>query len=298
MLDANQSPPPPEKPSASFYGYPGYKNRNPVAAELQILGGMFLEDILHQPEIESEFLRECYTPSGTLSQYALVSKEILAARYSIFLEDEAEATLQPARTKSGVAEELTADVFAASITKRPVILLGDVGVGKTIFTRHFIKVEATDILSDAFVIYIDFGSKPALASNLNQYVLGEFQRQLLDEYGQDIRENGFVRSVYRPELQRFATGIYKDLKESDPSQYAAKELDLTPGLIDDGNEHLKRSLEHFSKAQRKQTVVFLDNVDQRPFSFQEEVFLISQSLASDWHLACFIALRPETFYRR
>lgn len=114
QLDADQIRPPPQKLSSTIIDYPGWKNRNPVAAELQILGGMFLEDILSTPEVEPEFLKECYTASGTLSQYALVSREILTARYSVFLEAEAEATLQPARSKTGIAKELLSDVFAAS----------------------------------------------------------------------------------------------------------------------------------------------------------------------------------------
>lgn len=183
------------------------------------------------------------------------------------------------------------------VTKRPVILLGDVGVGKTIFTRHFIKVEASDILTRSFVFYIDFGDRPALADDLNLYVRSELRRQLIEEYGQDINEAGFVRSVYRSELQRFANSIYRDLKTSDPGAYASKELGMLESHLADEAEHLRRSLDHFSSAQRRQAVVFLDNVDQRPFAFQEAVFLISQSFASDWQLATFIALRPETFYR-
>lgn len=75
-----------------------------MAAELQILGGMFFEDMLKKPEVEEEFLRECYMSSGSLSQYALVSKEILAARYSVFSEAEVEATLTPVRSKAGVSK--------------------------------------------------------------------------------------------------------------------------------------------------------------------------------------------------
>jgi hypothetical protein len=41
--------PPPEKLSTKILNFPGYKNRNPVAAELQILGGLFLEDIARMP---------------------------------------------------------------------------------------------------------------------------------------------------------------------------------------------------------------------------------------------------------
>lgn len=287
---------PPRKLSTIIPDYPGYKNRNPVAAELQILGGLFFEDIIKQPESETEFLRECYTPSGSLSQYALVSREILAARYSVY-EAEAEATLEPVRTRAGVSDHLLTDVFAASLSQRPIILLGDVGVGKTIFTRHFIKVEAVDILDRSFVLYLDFGSKPALATDLGAYVRSEFKRQLLEEYGQDIDESGFVRSVYRPELQRFESGIFGSLKDSDPVEFNRRSLEYLASLVSDEQMHLKRSLEHFTKAQKRQAVVFLDNVDQRPFAFQEEVFLIAQALAADWPVTSFIAMRPETFYR-
>jgi hypothetical protein len=297
QLQADDDFPPPEKLSARLADYPGYKNRNPIAAELQILGGMFFEDILRQAEVESEFLRECYTPSGSLSQYALVSREILAARYSQFSEAEAAATLLSVRSKSGISPELLQDVFAASLSQRPIILLGDVGVGKTIFTRHFIKVEAADLLTRSFVLYIDFGNKPALASDLTSYVRKEFKRQLLQDYEQDIDEAGFVRSVYRTDLQRFASGIYGALREADPEEFARREIEHLAHLMSDEEAHLRRSIEHFTKAQARQAVVFLDNVDQRPFAFQEEVFLIAQSLASDWPVTCFIALRPETFYR-
>ncbi|QYG91172.1 tRNA (adenosine(37)-N6)-threonylcarbamoyltransferase complex ATPase subunit type 1 TsaE [Iamia sp. SCSIO 61187] len=297
MLDADKDAPPPERLSSRILGYPGYKNRNPVAAELQILGGMFFEDIVRQPAIEAEFLRECYMSSGSLSQYALVSKEILSARYSIYSEAEAEASLTPVRSRSGVSKDLVSDVFAASLGKRPIILLGDVGVGKTMFTRHFIKVEASDILSRSFVLYIDFGSKPAVSDDLPSYVAGELQHQLVSEYGQNIDDAGFVKSMYRPELQTFERGIHGQLKESDPEEFRRQQIAYLGRLMENREEHLKRALDHYIKAQRKQAVVFLDNVDQRPFDFQEQVFLIGQALASDWPVTCFLALRPETFSR-
>lgn len=296
MLDADADRPPPEKVSASIPGYPSYKNRNSLAAELQILGGVFLEDILRQPEVEQSFLEECYVTSGTLSQYAQVSRDVLAARYSHFLESETGASLEPVQHKSGVSGHLLSDVFAASVGQRPVILLGDVGVGKTMFTRRFILVEAREVLKKSIVLYLDFGNEPALA-DLNPYVLRQFQTQLLIRYGIDIEDNGFVRSVYRSELQRFASGIYKSLREANPEAYALKELELLERCIADLDSHLRRCLEHLLRAQRRETVVFLDNVDQRPFAFQEEVFLISQALAGSWPVACFISLRPETFYR-
>jgi hypothetical protein len=47
----------------------------------------------------------------------------------------------------------------------------------------------------------------------------------------------------------------------------------------------------------RQVVVFLDNIDQRDFDFQEKIFLIGQSMAETWPVTVFLSLRPDTFFR-
>jgi hypothetical protein len=41
----------------------------------------FLQDIVKAKELEDDFLRECYCTSGALSQYALITRDILKSRY-------------------------------------------------------------------------------------------------------------------------------------------------------------------------------------------------------------------------
>jgi hypothetical protein len=67
-------------------------------------------------------------------------------------------------------------------------------------------------------------------------------------------------------------------------------------LVNSTEAHLRASLEHIARGQRRQIVIFLDNVDQRPLQFQEQVFLIAQALAATWPGTVFVSLRPETFY--
>ena len=43
--------------------------------------------------------------------------------------------------------------------------------------------------------------------------------------------------------------------------------------------------------------MFFDNIDQRPDEFQDQVYLIAQSLAESWRVPVFVSLRPATFYR-
>ena len=107
---------------------------------------------------------------------------------------------------------------------------------------------------------------------------------------------GFVRGVYHGELVRFSRGIYVKLAETDPGEYLNREIEFLHEKLQDKAAHLRACLTHISKAHKRQIVIFLDNVDQRPFDFQERVFLIGQSFAETWPATVFISLRPDTFY--
>lgn len=298
LTDAIQAPP--ERLSHRLIGYPGFKNRNPFQTELRTLGELFIEDIGRVPQLEDQFLKECYASSGALSQYALISRQVLEARYSLSMQKELEVpTLQPARAKEGVAAELTAEITAdaisAGLKRRVIILLGDVGVGKSIFIRHLVRVEARSLFEKAISLYVDFGKEPALTDDLERFVVARCEAQLR-EYGIDVRERDFIRGVYHGELLRFSRGVYADLKKIDEKAFLEKEIEFLASKLEDRAAHLRACLEHIWKARKRQIVIFLDNVDQRPFEFQERAFLIGQSLAETWPATVFIALRPDTFY--
>ena len=297
ILGATSLIPPPEKLSKRILSYPGYKNRNPIAADLQILGGLFLEDIGRIPDSEEEFVKSTYCTSGALSQYALVSKEILNSRYTSFFEKETRVTTKSATNKHGVEQNLKDDLLTAGLSRRPILLVGDVGVGKSMFIKHLFLVDAKEELKDALIIYIDFGNKPTFASDLDEYVIDEITQQLLNKYTIDIMERNFIRGVYNREIERFAKGIYSDVKETDIEYFRLKELDYIASLVVNKENHLKSSIKHIVNGRKRQVVIFLDNVDQRKYEFQEKVFLISQSLAETWPVVAFVALRPDTFIR-
>lgn len=286
----------PAKLSASITSYPGIKNRNILQTDLQIVGELVIEDVVRTEDIETEFIRECYCPSGALSQYALVSRSILEHRYAALFEPQSPGpTLVPATTKKGIT--LTSEILAESLSKRPILLLGDVGVGKTMFIRYLIKVAGADVIENALPLYLDLGSKAALSSELRGFILRDIEKQLLDDHQVDIMANNFVRGVYHFELNRFAQSIYADWKESDPTNYRNKEIEFLEAKLRDRENHIRQCLEHLSKGRQKQIVLILDNADQREQSIQELTFIIAQEIAATWPVTVFVAIRPQTFHR-
>jgi hypothetical protein len=134
-------------------------------------------------------------------------------------------------------------------------VLGDVGVGKSIFIQHLITVSASELFDNALALYVDFGKEPALAKDLEAFVLKSCAAQLRMGHGIDIEENGFVRGVYHSELARFKKGIWGGLAAIDAPAYSMKELEFLDTSMKDRAAHLRACLTHISKARRRQIVI-------------------------------------------
>ncbi len=292
MLCGARRPLLPPKLSASLHTYPGSKRRNVFQAELQIVAEHVLEDLTRIDTLEERFLEQCYCRSGALSQHSTLSKKILLARYAALFDSRTGApTTVPAKDGAVVSTE----AFAASLSRRPILLIGDVGVGKSIFVRHLIRVAAPRVFEKAVTLYLDLGTEATLTTSLTSYITGAIRSQLREQYNTDIEEKNFIHGVYNLELEDFRRGLYGDLQQDDPQKYLAEEIRFLENQVRDAHKHLRRSLEHIQKARRKQIIVFLDNIDQREPPMQEAAYLAAHEMAANWPVTVFLALRPETF---
>jgi hypothetical protein len=282
----------PRKLSATIHPYPGIKGRNPFQSSMKAVSEFILEDIIRARDLEKAFLKACYCASGALSEYSLLNKQMLQARYAALFDSEHPG---PATTPAAEYGVVSPELLAQSFSRRPILLIGDVGVGKTTFIRQFINIEPS-FASSAVAIYIDFGSKGSLASDLRAFIVDEIDRQLLEDCNIDTQEESFVRRIYGPELGRFAVGVNKPLKAKKPALFQQKEIDFLENLAKNKEEHVRRALATISADLRKQIVVFLDNTDQRSEQDQQAAFLIAQEMAERWQAVIYVTLRPETYH--
>lgn len=284
----------PSKLSLRLVDYPGNISRNVLQTDLQNLSDWVLEDIPGLPQIQKKFLDECYCANNALSQYSLLSKKFLKGRYDAIFSNMSDAPYQEsALTKKGVNPSINSE----AAFQRPILLVGDVGSGKTTFINRLIVLEANDVFNKALTIYINFGAKAAIGRSVQDVIHSEIDNQLKNEYEVDINNDSFVRKVYHQKLHEFEQGIYGRLKEVAPEEYIKKEIEYLANLCGDKELHAINALRHLSVERHKQVIVFLDNVDQRDDEIQQKVFLASHEMAESWPAAIFVAIRPETFRR-
>ncbi|WP_347254193.1 hypothetical protein [Leminorella grimontii] len=287
----------PRKMSSLLMKYPRVRYATDLQSSLRQLSDIIIQDALEGDEIEELFYKNCYCESGVLSKYSLLSKNLLRARYAaLFSESEVSPLAVPVKQDKNT-QSIDPSIFAESISKRPIVLIGDVGVGKTSFVKNLMYSSAYEEFKDAIYIYIDLGSKATLSTNLKSFVLNEIETQLLEKYSTDVNERKFVKGVYAKDIQRFSSGIWGGLRESNREKYDEKQMEMLQEKITNKDTHLQNSIAHLANLTKKQIVVCIDNADQRDFDTQQDAFIISQELAKNWNSLVFVSVRPQTFFK-
>ena len=293
LLTAGSTKSIPRKLSTQLREFPSFRYKTDLQTNLRAISELLLEDVVATEALRPQFYRECYCETGALSRDAMVSQQILESRYAaLFAAAEGAPRLEPA-AKEGLSNQILTEALA----KRPIVLLGDVGVGKTSFLEDLIYVRAEKEFRRAVYIYIDLGTRAALEVDIRRFVVDEIERQLFTKYGVDIYEHNFVRAVYDLEVKRFRSSfkaiVYKSNKAKLDEQMTAK----MDELINDKSEHLRRSLQHVALGRQRQIIIIIDNADQRAIEVQQAAFIISQEFARNWNALVFITARPQTFFQ-
>jgi GTPase SAR1 family protein len=287
----------PRKLSAQLRHFPAFRYKTNLQANLRDLSDLLLEDIVSTEELRAQFYRECYCDTGALSRDALVSEQILEARYAaLFAISEQAPILEPAG-QQGSKPSLSDQILTEAVARRPIVLLGDVGVGKTSFLEQLMYVRAPQEFTRAINIYIDLGTKASLEEDIRKFVINEIERQIFCRYGIDIHQHSFVTGVYDSEIKRFRSSFKAVFYKENKNKLNESMMSRLDELIRDKSEHLRRSIEHVALARKRQIIIILDNSDQRAVEVQQSAFIIAQEFAKNWNALVFISVRPQTFFQ-
>ena len=278
LLTAGSTRSIPRKLSTELLRFPAFRYKSDLQGTLRSLSEFLLQDLVATEGLRAQFYKECYCDTGALSRDALVSELILKARYAALFAATEEAPLLEPAARAGAQPPLTKQIMTEALSRRPIVLLGDVGVGKTSFLEELMYIRAPKEFERAVNIYLDLGSKAALELDIRKFVVADIERQLLDKYAVDIHEHNFVRGVYDSEVKRFRGSFKAAIYKSNKAKLDEQLLLRLEGLVNDKAEHLRRSIEHVALARKRQIIIILDNADQRATEVQQSALSSPRNL--------------------
>jgi GTPase SAR1 family protein len=298
-LSIHRNPRIPQKACTSIPEPYKYRYRNQFQENLRSLSSLLLEEIEDNPTLKASFYEECYVPIEANNRHLLLSKNIIAARYKRVGEDGvAPSALEAVTVVDTVRGDLKFNdpAIVRSMGSRPIVVIGDVGVGKTSFFENLYQNLEGAEKANTYFIHINLGIKANLSTSIKSYILSEIPTVLKSNYGVDINSAEFAKAIYHNDLIDFDNSVKGALKGIDDNAYQLERIAFLGNKIDTHDKHLHASLGHLARGRNKQIILVLDNADQRTFEVQQETFLIAQELAASRSLLVFVALRPSTFY--
>lgn len=292
-LDAEAAVPP--KLSSSVFSFHQYRYKKTLQADLRLLADLLINDIPETDDVIEKFYEDCYCNTNQLTQYAILSDRIMKDRYAALFEGAADTpSVEEFRSQDLISGSAGRSVAVEALAKRPIVLLGDTGVGKSSFLKNLIIRRSKSTSKNIIYLMIDLGTSGALTYKIRDFVLEEIERQLFSKYAADVNEKTFVRSIYDLEVKRFRKSIFAGSSKKGEEPTGINEH--LQSLTRNRPEHLKKSISHISKGRKKQVVIVIDNADQRDFADQQEAFLAAQEIAANWSALVYISLRPQTFH--
>ncbi|WP_020564566.1 hypothetical protein [Methylosarcina fibrata] len=297
-LSFHRNPRIPQKACSTISEPFKYRYRNKFQENLRSLSALLLEEIEDNPALKTSFYAECYVSIEANNRHLLLSKNIIAARYKrVGQNGVSPNALEPITTIDEVGGVKFNDpTINQSMGSRPIVVIGDVGVGKTSFFENlYYNLEGFE-KANTYFIHINLGIKANLSESIKSYILSEIPAVLKNKYEVDINSTNFVNAIYHRDLVEFDNSIKGSLKDLDNVAYQRERIAFLSAKIDMHDKHLLASLGHLARGRNKQIILVLDNADQRTFEVQQETFLIAQELAASRNLLVFVSLRPSTFY--
>lgn len=289
-----QNPRLPVKASTTIADLKQYRYRTAFQENLRTLATVLLEDVEYNPQIKPDFHKQCYVSVYKPDEDSLLSESLISSRYKRVTDD----GIVPANLNTKVIDGVV-KVDAGEIvtnTGRPIVVVGDVGVGKTSFFEHLFQQLDESEKSRTCYIHVNLGHEAALSVDVRSYFLRMVPLVLKEEYGINIDGNDFAGKLYSPEMEEFEDSVEGQLKKIDPQAYGTARIRYLADLVKDKDAHVHRALNFVVKGLERQVMIVLDNADQRTFETQQQAFLVAQELAASRSMLIFVALRPSTFY--
>lgn len=187
----------PQKLSSACMDYYKYKYANQFQESLKNSASIVIEDIGRTSEVESAFLDACYCESGPLTQYSLLSKSILNARYAaLFPSNVAGSRIAEVNPRGGGSKAFSEQVLQEALARRPIVLIGDVGVGKTTFLRNLVRNSETS--AKTLYVAFDLGYRGSLTESVREAFLDEVEKTLSDELQVNLMGIDLIERILKP----------------------------------------------------------------------------------------------------
>lgn len=202
------------------------------------------------------------------------------------------------------------ELFGRDSLAQTLLVVGGVGVGKTMFLQRYFGRPGEPEHADSATIplFIDFRAPTELdPTRVPDFVFESLREQILqldaqcsgddaDGRGLDLTSYDGLRQVFRSEELRYARGPKARLRESAPPEYELGLIELLEDLQKRPDLFVPNAIRTIQSRYHRRVCVVLDNADQCAPEYQAAVYLFARALEAKAQCLVVVALREEWYW--
>ena len=194
------------------------------------------------------------------------------------------------------------DEIAKILDSRIILILGNVGTGKSTFVHHFFKVELKKYPNWNIyqTIYVDFkglSSDQDVTDYANNMIDDKLKQIFFNEFGEESKSFEFLKDILEEDLT-WNESMYLECKKKGKEDLAFEmQIDDIKRYKENIRHYNKRRMQYFKNKCGKKVIVVFDNIDHiSDMKIQENVYLYGQSLVQEKNANVIMTMRTYNLY--
>lgn len=254
---------------------------------------------IFDPETEEErgiIVENAYITSAKREQHAEpIYKEIRKFELPSKKLTTPIATGDPTELVQKISQRIDDKIEAYSL----MLLIGNVGSGKTTFIRYFKKMflekRYPQLAQKCDWIFLNMNFAPLTKEEIYSWVKNEIIAQIKNNHHNiDFSSFEVIKKIFKKELRNFEEGIGQLLKE-DKSAYQKEQYQLLKDKMEDSSYFLDSLLSYLKGDYSLLPIIVLDNCDKRNKDEQLLMFEVAQWLRTTFKSVVILPMRDSTY---
>lgn len=254
---------------------------------------------IFDPESEKDrnnIVENAYVPSAKREQHMEpMYKEIRKFELPSKKNSTPLATSEPSELAQKISKRLYDKVDAYSL----MLLIGNVGSGKTTFVRYFKKMflerSHHELAERCDWVFLNMNNAPLIKEEIYSWL----RTSITDSIKKNHKEINFsdleiIKRLFRSDLEEFETGIGQLIKE-DLQAYRKEVYNLLRDKLRDEALFLEALLKFLKNDYGMLPIIVLDNCDKRTKEEQLLMFEVAQWLRTTYNCIVILPMRDTTY---
>lgn len=277
--------------------------RNPIGLALEPILQEVFSDVTREDSIE--VLENCYVLPAETSLRSEEFESLLLDKPPKYVE----AVLDiRSRNSFEKFQKSIKDYLSRKNWSQTILVIGGIGVGKTMFLRRFftLKGERSSLEDGVCSFFVDF-RKPGLdPRKIPELIYERIREQIEHTDGQkvpgekdisyDFSSLEGLQQVFWPQMQKFLRGPQGQLKIIDNTEFEKARISTLAELQKNDREFVRGVFRVLRERYHRNVCVILDNADQCVPEYQEAVYVFSRTLEETLSCLVIVALREEWYW--